>query len=271
MFTSEEDIADLDSVIHKLVDSAEKLTSELRLHETLIRKRTSQIQRLSSSSFKEVLDKFSIVQQNENDAQELYAKLNSIVDLLEKFDSFSRTNETLTEEVLSEYIGYLQGKAPALLIVKPTFTNFLVNGQQLEVSSFLESKNAANFEQIIFVLQASSHYSCILYTKATSSAYHYDLREKKNLEWAERLVFRLREYFQVDQITHFECRLEDVPSSAFLLENLMKIVYRHEKTRIDDDFASQLIKLPPQCDRLVLIVARKYIQIKFSQINDLLR
>lgn len=269
MFASEEDIADIDFSIHQLVDTAEILTSELRLHETLIRKRTNQINRLSDSSFKEILDKFLITQQNENNARELYQRLSSIVDVLEKLDVFSRTNETLSEDVLQEYINYLQSKNENLLIVKPTFTNFLINAQQEEINTFLASKNADKFEQIIFILHVNSHYSSVLLTKANTSAYHYDLKGKKNYEWAERLMFKLREYFMVDQITHFECRIKDVPSSAFLLENMMKIVYCQEKNQMNDDFATQLIKLPPQCDRLILIVARKYIQIKFSQINDL--
>lgn len=269
MFTQKKDIADIDFSIDQLVNTAEKLTSELRLYETLIRKRTGQIHRLNDSSFKEILNKFSSTQQNEIDAKELYKKLSFITDVLEKFDAFSHSDETLIEDVLQEYINYLQSKNENLLIIKPNMTNFLINAQHEETNTFFSSANTEKFEHLIFILHVNSHYSSVLLTKGNTSVYHYDLKGKKNHEWAERLIFKLREYFVVDQITHFECRIKDVPSSAFLLENMMKIVYSPKKTPMNDDSASQLIKLPPQCDRLILIVARKYIQIKFSQINDL--
>lgn len=269
MFASEEVIADIDSSIHQLVDTAEILTSELRLYETLIRKRTDQINQLRDNSFKEILDKFSATQQNEYGAKQLYQKLNSIIDMLDKFDAFSYNNETITEDLLQEYMDYLQSKNDNLLIIKPAFTNFLLNAQQDEMNSFLDSKNADKYVQIIFILRANLQYSLVLLSKAYTSAYHFDLKGTKNHEWAERLLFKVREYFMVDQITHFECCIENVPSSVFLLENMMKIVYSREKNQINDDFATQLLKLPPQIDRLILIVARKYIQIKFSQINNL--
>ncbi|XKL59065.1 hypothetical protein PGB90_000081 [Kerria lacca] len=256
------------SIIQPLLDTAEKLNSDIRVYRVLLQKKSEEIEKLCETNFETVLENLSKIIETNREDTVFVKQTNQFVKILNNLNDFVVSEEELTQDIVHEFINHIERSSSHILVIKSDSVEWLKTARLSEITKFFDSKEAKNFKKIIFILKTDFHYSLILTLSSTASSYHYDLLEKKNYKLAELLIFRIKDYFHLKQMIHIECKMNNTESSVFLLENLMKI--RHNKDELDT-FPMRLIKLLPDEDRLKLLVKRRYMITKLDQIEALLR
>ncbi len=248
-----------------LSKNIEILKSEIKVYQNLVNERVTQIDSLEKTDFETILDKITHAFHESRRQEILRSKIDRLTTILEKLTEFCLSEECVVDDVVQEYINYLETKSDNFLLIKPRFVRWLLTAPLDQVIGFMDSKDVKSFATVLFVIMEENRYSLILFSKHNTSFYHYDLT-KKNYHAAEQLMFRLRSYLGITRMVQVECIVKGVQSSVFLMENILKIMKNYEKIEEGDSFVMKMLNVPPQSDRLVLIMAKKYVDRKFEQI-----
>lgn len=196
-------------------------------------------------------------------------KLKSIIQAVTDLEDF--TNEDgLNENVVDEYVRHLQRSYDRILILGTDAVRLLKNATKEWLKEYLDAKHATEYEKVLFILKENGHYSLILFNSMNASFYHYDTASRLNAEVTEQFVFKLRRYFQAEQLVVVERNCEYADSSLYAIDSMMKIILTSENENTNDVSPIQLLNLPSQPDYLKIIVMSRYIVTKLEQIENII-
>ncbi len=176
--------------------------------------------------------------------------------LLRQMDDIERltTEDDLTENDVEEYIEELSRKYDHVLIFPPQEVQKLQQASNETLLNFLNSKLAAKYKKILFVLNEGGHYSLLMFNSPDASFYHFDTTPKQHSDLVEQIALKLRRYFEADQLVDVTCESNNVESSWLTIDNVMKVVTVAGMGNDGDLSSLQILNLSSQSDCFHIIV-----------------
>lgn len=158
-----------------------------------------------------------------NSDYECEKRLEKFLKIVNNLDKFSH-QDNFTEDVLTQYLKYLEKCHPSVLFIPPKFFRRLNPSDSQALEDLLDHKEAKEHEVVFFVLKAEINYIVLAYDVKKAVMYHYYLPVNKDSELIDLVWPHLESYFGAEQFTLVECTTKFQDDVLFVIECILKVL-----------------------------------------------
>ncbi len=174
----------------------------------------------------------------------------------------------LDDDVITTVMDSLQTLHSDFLFVNPCITQCILFAKANQVPLFLDPLVAKRYPNVFFVLNdnrrnsCSSHWSLLLYHRATKRFYHFDSMRNTNCRVAYELAQKLCEYLDGWKITDVRCEQQENSTDCgyYVIDYMLKLIYTQKSERFLPP--SQIMRLPSRINKTKNYVVNLYLKTK---------
>lgn len=161
--------------------------------------------------------------ENINLDYECEKRLGKFLKIVNNLDEFAN-QDCFPEDVLSEYLKYLEKCHPSVLFIAPKFFQKLTPSDSQSVIHLLDRKEAKEHEIVVFVLKAEVSYIVLAYEVKKAIMYHYYLPVNANSQLIDLVWPHLESYFGAEQLIPIESMTKHNDDVLFVIESILKLL-----------------------------------------------
>lgn len=176
---------------------------------------------LSGSTHSDTLFNEIRVQLNTNPEYDCDKRLESFLKPVYALEAFTQLS-SFTEDVLYEYLKYLEIAHPNVLFVKPRLLRKLELFYDTQLICLLEREAAKERDAVFFILQEEEKYCILCYEAKRATIYHYYLPLNKNNRLVKLLWQRIEAYFNINHFVRVRCETKHSDVIFFVIECILK-------------------------------------------------